>query len=367
MGVIPRCYLHDATLKRIAQLSTASSVNRSFVLDDAGNADVSVSPTDPFIADCNPQLGRVLVIESDYYPFPWVGKITVARRDRGSPDVVLQAKGFDAILDQRLLGAQVSVNGTCDKAFRQALAAANGDDATGIEPGAIAGGPVFATTFSRQSARAALDAIAQLSGNEWWLEYAVSNQGIGIRANMAPWRGFDRFAQVTLADPGTCTWDSLVVDGDAYTNSLTVLGGSSSPVTAVSDKATGAAHLSVTALRAPHGYSVDGIPGQSPSLNRADRLVVADFLRAEGLVRDAAEAMLARQTGINGVPRQASISALMTSTTAWAQLDIGSVIHLSLPDALFAPFDGPARIRGVQPMEEDGKADLVLQLLRPRL
>jgi hypothetical protein len=366
MGVIPRVYLHDATLKRIAQLGTASSVNRSFELGGPGNADVSVSPNEPFILDCNPQLGRVLVIESDSYPFPWVGKVTIARRDRTAGAVVIQAKGFDGILDQRLLGERIAVASTCDKAFRQVLGEVNGTDSTGIEPGAIAGGPYIEAVFSRQSGTAALNEIAQRAGMEWWLEYAVSNSGIGIRANLASWRGFDRFNQVTLADPGTCTYDSWIVDGEAFTFSLTTLGGASSPVASVTERATGSATLSLTSLRGPLGYSVDGIPGQSPALTRADRLIVSDTLRDNGLARDAAEVALARQDGINGVPRQIAVS-VPTNAAVWAKLDVGSVVHLSAPDAFFAGFNGPARIRGVQPMEEDGKADVVLQLLRARL
>lgn len=362
---VPRVTIYDAALRRVGQVESAADVNRSYVLDEPGHLDFMVRPDEEIVSKLSPIEGRIAVVESDVYPYPWVGKIVSLRRNRRSGSINVSAVGFEQILEYRYTGAALVIDGSVELALRQVLAALNADNPTGILIGNVGGAAVDASTsFVYANGREALDALAELAGAEWWIEPMLTSAGLEFRLHFRPWRGFDRSSEAPLVDQGNCYWTDWTMDGEALTYGLTVLGGEASGTQSISERAAATVRTATVSFVGPHGYSRFGPVEGTNILNRQDRFTLIQQLRSAGQMEAAAEVMLARQR-IGGVALGARLSVRLDATV-WARLDVGSVIECRLPSAFLDGFDGPARILGVQPMEEDGMLDLSLELLRKR-
>jgi hypothetical protein len=355
-------YLHDEKFRRLGRLVTASGINRSHVLNGTSLAVCNVDRNDALAEQTEPRRGRILVVESPFYPYPWVGKITTVRQGRATEDLQVRAKSYDAVLGQRRLGASFTVRASADVAARRVLQAINAQLVQPIEEGLFSKSaePVHAV-FSRDKTDDALDVIAQAAGMEWWLDYDVSPSRIDTFANIAQWRGRNRFSSLALVDGTTCEWTKWVIDAEAASFGLTLVGGQEQVVQALSDRASASADTDAVSFAAPHGFEVEGAEATTAELSRIERTVVASQLRDRNLVEQAAKAMLARQR-VGGFTRVATVRAFLDGDI-WPMLDVGSVIRLRLPTAFISGFDGPARILGTQPDEENGDMELALQLL----
>lgn len=363
--IAPRVTVYDPAFKPVGRVASAARISRSYVLDEPGRLDFLVDADDRMLTLMNPLDGRVAVVESDDYPYPWVGKITALRRDRTSGSVQVSGIGFERVFEQRYTSSDVSIAGGAGLAVERTLASINATNPTGIEAGEISDSRRDAsTTLSYANGREAFDAFADLDDAEWWVEPVVRSIGITLRLNFRQARGFDRFREVSLVDPGNCAWESWDIDGEALTYGLTMLGGEASAGQSIADRASGSADVSDVDLTGPHGYLPFGPVGAANLLTRQDRFAVAQQLRATGQLQAATEAMLSRQR-VGGVPQSVRLSVRLNATT-WPLLDVGTVVHLVLPSAMTDGFDGPARILGAQPMEEDGDMQLTVQLLRPK-
>jgi len=359
----PRVFLYDAALRRVGQIASASRVNRSYTMDEPGILQFGMALDDAMVQEVSPLLGRIVVVESDFYPVPWVGRITTAQRARASGTIVVNASSFEAIFEHRFVDGLLTVDGSPARAVRGLLGHINTVNPTGVRAGNIAERAVRATsTLAYARARDALDGLADLAGFEWWVEAGVGAKSIDLRLHFQAWRGFDRLNSVALVDGGSCSWIDWSVDGEAYTFGLTVLGGSASSGQSLRSRPAKRVVPRTNDYIGPHGYLRFG-PGDAANLlQRNDRMALAQALRVQGQVTAAAEVMMQQQR-IAGVPMSVRLTAAMDEDV-WAGLELGNIVTLKLPDAFFNGFDGPARIRGVQPMEEDGDAEIVVELLR---
>jgi hypothetical protein len=361
-GEQARVYLHDGTLRRVGQLSTAEGVNRSYVLGGQGVATVTVSPTDDLIADADPRLGRILVIESTIYPEPWVGKLTEARMSGGRDAVQLRAVGFDRVLEQRILGAGSTFKATAPSVVEQILQSANGVNPTGIEVGAVADtGVVFEGSFPQTSARQAIDSVAAHAGLEWWLEFGVTSSSLSIELHADVARGEDRSGEVEIADGGTGDWTEWVINAEALALSLSVVGGQANATQAFNDQPASKADFSGVEVFAPHGYAVEGEGLVGSTLTAAEKVAFADYVQSKGQTAKLAQELLKR----GGVTRSIRVTC-PSNRDIWGDLRVGNVVNLRAPGAFLGDFEGPVRILGVQPSEESGQASVVTQILVPR-
>lgn len=388
-----RVYLHDGSFRRIGQLTTATSINRSYRVDGGhGQASVELAVDDPLIARTKDQ-GNVLVIESSVYPEPWVGKIIRRRGSRAAGIVSLEAKSFDAILDERILPTGFTTTGSAGGEMARIIATVNARNGTGISIGDIQNHivGVAALAFPEWTARRALDAIAEQSGLEWWLEYEATPTNIEIRFRAARNRGFNRYRQASLVDGGNCTWTDWTDEFEASAFALTVIAGQTTVTESFTERSRstriveegggfvttfetvqssedvgggtvqpgmGSGQQSRTdTAGGAHGFITIATTVQAPTTRR-EVVEIREEVKTRDIAAQAAQALLRRRRLAEKV-----VSIVHIEPGEWDALDLGSVLRLVAPDAFVEGFDGPARILGVQPMEELGECELVLELL----
>lgn len=384
---LPIVYVHDAAFRRIGQLPTAHRVARSYELGGAGLAEVSVARTDPLIEEAL-TFGNVLVMESDVYPYPWVGAIS---RDLGGRDgaVRFQCAGYNAILEERQLPTSYTTSLNAGEELRRVIETVNRINATGIGIGRIQnhGELTKGLEFPNAIVSQAMDEIAEAGGLEWWLEFAASPSNIEIRLRVGRARGFDRFRDFTLLDQRNATFGDWMRDRSAQVFALNVIAGQTSvtekftersrvtqivesgggfvtervPVTGSSEVVNvgGGRKRKDSAISSPHGFvAFDEVLVESP-VTRKERTVIVETVKTQDVAVQVAQALIERRQ----IPeRTLRVDALDTSE--WKQITPGDIVRAVYPDGFVTGWDGPVRVLGTQPREHEGVMNVVVELMR---
>lgn len=367
---VPRCYLHNGAGRRIGMISTAKNVDRSYLIMEPASARLTVASDDPLLTDFDPREGRFLVIESEAYGYPWLGKLTVPSGRRDDETITLVGRSLDSILTFRYLSGTYA--GSAGAVFSAMVSDAAAQNPTGIGLSAdVTPGPYYAVTINKKTAYQALNDLARATGLEWWVEYGVDESEIQALAHLRPERGIDRCRQAEIVDGGNGQWDEWKINGEATTFALTVVGGTESVLQAWEERpqvrrqsTTALGAGSAAPLGVVHGHSIPRTdPGGSP-LTRVERLQMAEALKSAGQAQNAADALLGRPYE----PERALVCqvwAINSAGTAvdWSQFDVGSVVSGKFPTAFTAGFDGSMRILATQPNEEAGVLNLVVGLV----
>jgi hypothetical protein len=358
VGTLARVYIHDGAGRRIGELTTTHNIDRAYVLMEPASARFMVSVDEPLLHELDPREGRMVVIESDRYPYPWVGKLTGLGWQREDPAVTATCRSLDAVLTQRFVNGTYS--GSAGLVFAKVLEDAAASNPTGIAPGTIAPGPPYAAVLQDRSAFQALNLIAQQTGYEWWVEYDVSPAQVLTYANFRPARGFDRASTHGLIDGGNADWTACKIEGETAF-ALTVVGGQGSTTQTYSERPR---HTEGIVVGSVHGHSLRRTLSQAYGITRIERIRLAENLKSRDLVQDAAQAMMSRWP----TPEQAMEWVVWDvdnhgAQVDWTGFDVGSVIHASAPTAFITGFTGALRIVGVQPSEELGLLRLVVEIV----
>ena len=371
-------HIHDGLGPRIGTLARVTSVNRSWAILQPGQASVRVpiiddeGRIDPMVRDnVDPYLGRAIVIESDHYPFPWVGAITNAQDEPDTRSVALSAVSLDAIMIHRFLAADAAYDNDAGQVFKLIMQDMNLANESGI---GIAGTPVqgrnYSGSFPDRAVYAALRALCEQTGNEFGMVYDVSPAGVQADAYFVADVGLDRFADVTLTDGGNCERVQSGVDGRGMTYTLHMVAGQTSAIEAYTDRSRVTRQRTagqqprdgaITGASASvHGYEVRRSETGGAPLTRAERLVIAENLRSEGAVNQASELLMGKAQP----PERPLRLRVFEDDELWAKLDIGSVVRFVSEEAFHGNgYDGPVRIVSVHPFEEGGDMELVCQVL----
>jgi hypothetical protein len=361
-----RVYVHDGTGRRMGVLTTATSVNRSYTIHEPGFARVDIAVDDPMLSNLDPREARFIVIESDIYPYPWVGLLLRPIWSRALGKVVLQAKSLDAILTKRYVsGTFFGGAGTIFQKIFDAI-----DNPTGIDLGQVALGPPLAVTFNDRSVHQAFTEVAQASGYEWWVDSRINETEIVSFVNFRPSKGQDRCRDAALVDGANAEWTDADIDAEALVFSLTIVGGNSIAGSAYADRpktrrqgASGIrGELTVTPGQI-HGHGIERFDTVSSPLVRADRVKVSEALRAADDVDAAVVSLLERP----GRPERSQKWRLIAQdqSTDWGDFEVGNVVRAIAPDMYFNGFDGNVRILAAQPFEATGEMDIVVQVVGP--
>jgi hypothetical protein len=353
----PRVSLHDGFGGVVAELTTAKHVNRAWDIMQPSTAQVSLALTDPAIAECDPTRGRVLVIESQQYPYPWVGAITRAGENHAEGLATLQCLSLDAILSARYLSASADYAGTAGAVFASVLQDANGanDSGIGVSPNVSAAGR-FEGTFPERSVYSALNLIARQTGHEWWVDYDVQPSGIRATANIGPARGLVR-TDTALSAPGDSEILESAIDlrGAAYV--WKVVGGQTATLQAYTERPRAARRQSsgaslertpVAPVAVVHGFEIERAELGGSPLTRGEAFLVAEALLSEGAVGAAADVLAGRPPHAERV-----LQWRLTSQDPglWAACAIGNVVRMRAAGAFLGTgLDAPVRIVSVQPM-----------------
>jgi hypothetical protein len=367
---VPRVYLHNGAGRRVGMVSTAKNVDRSYLIMEPASARFTVASDDPLLTDFDPREGRFVVIESEQYGYPWVGKLTQPSGKRSDETITIIGRSLDAVLAQRFLSGTYS--GSAGAVFTAMIQDAAGQNPTGIGVSIdVSPGPAYRATINKQTAYQALNALARATAHEWGIAYGVSESEISALAYFRPALGIDRCRQASLVDGGNGQWDEWKINGEATTFAMTVVGGAESTLQAWEERpqvrrqatlALGAG--SAAPLGSWHGHSIPRTdPGGSP-LTRVERLQVAEALKSAGQAQNAADALLGRPYE----PERAMTWVAWAQSSAgtavdWSPFDVGSIVQAKAPGAFTAGFDGSMRILATQPVEEDGVLRMVTAIV----
>ena len=373
----PRVYIHDgATLRRIAQLTAVTDINRSYALrEHVRTASFSIALGDGALGYTDPLDAHVVVIESTEYPLSWVGRIVEREGDRAGRTITVQADSYDAILSERFLPTDFTTPPTAGPAFRRILARLNGMNPTGIAVGDVEDGNASPMSLANARGIEALDKLAEVAGMEWWLSYVVERGTLVVRANLAKERGTDFFSRVTLTGPaGNFEVDGWRENGRARAYAQTVVGGEASVMEAFTERErsvaladrqsnrsdSAAREIVIEAQRVLRfGRLLAGETSFIAPTQRRERLAVREELKEAGITGDVAERLWLRRL----LPSQVILGrAYPDDAGTWAHLEPGNVVHLVSGNAFINGYDGPAVVIGTQPMEHQRFIDVVLEI-----
>lgn len=382
---VPRVTLYDGNLNVIGQLATVFGVNRAYrhtVPQSVDVARIDVSRDDVLLDQLlriDDALGRVVVIESNAYPLPWVGILESLEGDEDSGALRCVARGFEAILAQRYLSPDTTVTGNAGSIFTRLIGAANAINPTGIGIGSVdeSGSALTGVQFPDSSPFDALNALAEQTGREWWLSHEVGSS-VDIRAHFARRRG-ESVDRVLGDASGACDVTTWSVGSQESAFSVSITGGQTAVTEAYTERrraialpSTAAAasyrrevassgDLAITGGRdAAFGERHGGVfypeQGAASFVTRRHEAVVVENLKALGDLQLAAQVQRQRRPT---APRRASVTVYWQGHGSFDGLEPGNVVGLQSSRA-FGGFDGLIQIVATQPMEELGFCELVV-------
>ena len=359
----PRVYVHSGDGRRIAELVDAA-VKRSYRTMQVSRAICVIPETDPQLALCDPREGRLLVIESSAFPLIWAGPISSLEGGPVAGTVQIEARSYEAVLQERYLPTECAIDGTSGFVFEALHAAVEAENPTGVSLSRdiAAGQPFDQTVYSDRSLFDAWTLVAQQTGQEWWLEHEMGDDVLQTQAHFRPARGQDRTTDVQLmvgpwANVRVNRW-RISVEGAQHR--IRGVAGATSATEAYGDRVRverrlGKAPVStaqlVQAQNMRHGYDFGKWPTGDTVLTRGERLAILENVRGAGALAIAAEATL-----LKGRTAQRAVDiALQAAPELWQFCTPGDVVRLNLPAPYFIDgIDTPVAILDVEVSEEDG-------------
>ena len=214
---------------RLATLQTARNVNRGWRLGDFTGASFEVSRDDDafeIVAERDLlSLGNMVVIEETGLP-PWVGFIEKDSWGLKATGVAVQCKEAAQLLEERKTPKQFLVSENTSSAIRRVLLEANAQNPTGIFAATVESGCLATVDLSSVSLADALDSLCEISGQEWWVEPAVSAGKVDLTLRVGV-RGEDKSGSIVLRE-GQLVDAKYVLDAKNIVVSLTIVGSGAS-------------------------------------------------------------------------------------------------------------------------------------------
>lgn len=347
---------------RIAELRTAHSIDRSFERMGPGQASIKVSHGDSAISPDVMKRGNLLVITSTVAP-PWVGPMTVLNDTMEDGEIAIEAMGWTAALEVR--GAPLAETwsqAASGAIFRAVIARMNNRGHTGLFATATPDPGPAVTDFAvgGQTAREALDALFTRTGYEWWAEYDVSPARIIATMYWGARQGFDRYATVTLQEGVHFVRRTYTLDVSKIRQSVTVVGGGFGTI---------ANRTAVTRTAAPSaggadlGSSIETIDRQLiealdvPPLLRSESVLISTSSRDYQTIAREAQQALEQPAGA-----AEKFVATVNTRVDWSKLGVGNYHRVITAERGLGSIDRRVRVIGMQPDEEIGECDLVLEV-----
>ncbi len=371
---VARAYVHDGSGRRLAALPEAVG-NRTYRTGQPGQASYTMpaeTETLALIELLDPRDGRLLVVESSYYPLTWVGPITGLRYSPATGEVTIEASSYEAVLQRRLLPTDCTIGGAAGGVFEQLVVISEAANAANLvlSPN-VPSGPVIAdTAFGDRSLHDALNLLSVSAEAEYWLTHDTA-RGVLTTTIHFGMRGVDRFADFDLVggpNANISVRESRVsVDGQAHR--LRAVAGARSVTESYSSRLRTERRYSTASpieqalvgqvSRTIHGHDFSRAPTGGTVLTRGDQLQVLEAVRGDGDLAIAAEALLRR----GRFAERAVDLAVSGHLERWDQCEPGDVLRLVLePPHLVRGYDGPVRVLSSRPMEHTGELQLVLEV-----
>lgn len=337
---------------------------RDYRIGQAGRGTFQLAETDPDLLNVDPRLGVELWFETDTYPLVWAGQVVDVSGRPSSGEVTVEARSFEALLQERLLPSTYLVSGTAGKVVRQLVEEIERTNPLGLLlPDDIASGPVLDTlSLGDRTLFDALTVIASVTGYEWWLEHEAVRGELVTSLQFAPARGQDRTEVLLTTGP----WGNVQINGwrintEGTAHRLRAIGGGASTVAfsererverRLSAASPVAQALLVSAPVTRHGYTFGRFPTGDSILSRTETLAILEGVRGTGALAIAAESLL---THGRRPERSIDLSVLASDSDLWAKCLPGDVVLADFPaPVLVTGYRGPVAILATQPMEQLG-------------
>jgi hypothetical protein len=215
---------------RLATLLTARNVNRGWRLGDFTGASFEVSRDDGAFSILAERdllsLLNMVVIEETGLP-PWVGFIEKDTWGLKATGVAVQCKEAAQLLQERKTPKQFLVSENTSSAVRRVMVEANAQNPTGIFAATVERGCLATVDLSSVSVADALDSLCEISGQEWWVEPAVSAAKVELTLRVSSARGEDKSGSIVLWE-GQLVDAKYVLDAKNIAASLTIVGSGAS-------------------------------------------------------------------------------------------------------------------------------------------
>ncbi len=211
---------------RLGTFQTARNVNRGWRLGDFTGASFEVSCDDDAFSILAERdllsLGNMVVIEETGFP-SWVGFIEKDTWGLKATGVSVQCKEAAQLLQERKTPKQFLVTENTSSAVRRLLLEANLQNPTGIFATTLEPGCLATVDLSSVSVADALDSLCQISGQEWWVEPAISPGKVELTLHVSSARGEDKSGSIVLRE-GQLVDAKYVLDAKNIVASLTIVG-----------------------------------------------------------------------------------------------------------------------------------------------
>jgi len=359
--VAAQVHIYDGAFERVGEVATAGDLRRTYSMHNRDSARFVVDVDDSQAANLDPRKGNVVVITSDSYPWPWVGKVATLRANMVSGQIRVDARSYDSVLDERFLGKDAVFKESAGRAFTAALGALGENSPHGIGLGSVAQTERrFDGALPFQAGRGALDTIAKTAGMEWWLTPRVSGSQLRVSAHLATVRGVSRYGTTTLVHGAGVSAQEWLIDGLAASFAATVVGGQSSPIQSFGDRATARATAAPAEIGGVHGFAIES-SASSSLVSRREQIVFAESLRGQGRVEDAARVAVAKPAA------QRRMDLIASDVALWPSLGVGDVLRCQVPGAFLGDLDAAVRVLSTEVREEAGELGIVAQIMGDRL
>ena len=356
-------YIHEPIwpFSRLCALTTAHGVDRSLEIMDPGSATVRIARNDQAITADRLKYGNILVVTSDVAR-DWAGPVTLLQESYSTGEITIGALEQSAILNVRPTPLTEQWNsGASGAVFTSIMNRINGRGHTGLfTPDGVPAGPAITDlSIGGQSALEALGELFSRTGYEWWLDTAVRPSGITWTLNWGQKQGEDNADFVVIRDRHLSDLE-YTLDVSKVRQAVTVVGGFGSlpnrtavtrttvGVQGVRDVGSGAIELADQAL--------------------IDALDVPPALRSETVFL---QPRTSDQTALSRLAQQAlerplsgaeKFSATVNVLFDWTRLGLGDYVTINTARLGLGAIDRKVRIIGMQPDEELGELDLVLEV-----
>lgn len=354
---LPVCHIHAPTGERMATLSTAHDISRSYKRMEQGEAQVSISSRDPQANLDTLRLGNLLVIESPDYP-PWVGPITQPKESSESGMIDIGALGLASLLDGHITPqSEAYTTSTGSGAIVASIVrGANRQGPTGIGlPAILPTGPAVSDlSIGGQSCLEALNELADRSFYEWWIDVSVTPYAITATLRWGLAQGEDYSASMHLYERQHLVTFNYGLDLGQLKSAVSVLGGSSSLADrAAVMQAVGTGNNSSAQLvdeRIRRQVLSYGAP--------ATQRVVLD----PTTTNPSELARRGKRNQERGLTAAETIELIVNRNADWRKLWLGNYVTANARTTLGGDLSRVVRIVAAQPSEESGVTNLGVEI-----
>ncbi len=295
----------------------------------------------------DPQPMRILPV--------WIGWIERAQYDHAAGIVEVDCIDVAAKLAERHSGLVSSRTGAAGLIARELLYQANARSAFGVtwDPTSEAGTPVKEIDVSGMSLLDALNRLAEVSGDEWWVRADASDTSLELHLHWGAQRGFDYRQSVYLREGREISSYSYGQDALPQAESVLVIGGGG----AIEDRPA-----VVRAANAGRVSDPVDLVQSATELHRRNT-PLPPVLASEKLVISPRDTDLASLSSLAQTELEAPHDALerislsVNSRADWRRLDVGNIVRAQLGSIPWGDVDRPLRIREMQP----GDADMMIE------